>query len=48
MVYKFELDFWIDEQEENNTPEAVAETIAELLEGTAYGVEEIRVVGIES
>lgn len=47
MVYKFELDFWIDAQEEDNTPEAVAEIVSEMLEGTAYGVEEIRVVGVE-
>ena len=47
MVYKFELDFWIDAQEEDNTPETVAEIIAELLDGTSYGVEEIRVVGVE-
>jgi hypothetical protein len=46
MVYKFELDFWIDAQEEDNTPETVAEIITELLEGTAYGVEDIRVVGV--
>ena len=44
MVYKFELDFWIDAQEEDNSPEDVAEIIKELLEGTAYGVEDIRVV----
>lgn len=47
MVYKFELDFWIDGQEEDNSPEVVADVIKELLEGTAYGVEDIRVVGVE-
>ena len=47
MVCKVELDFWFDASEEDVDSEKIAETIAELLEGTAYGVEEIRVVGVE-
>ena len=47
MVCKVELDFWIDAQEEDTNSEKIAEFITELLEGTAYGVEEIRVVGVE-
>lgn len=45
MVYKIELDFWIDSEEENC--KEVEEIVSELLEGTAYGVEEIKVVGTE-
>lgn len=45
MVYKIELDFWIDSEEENCNE--VEEIVSELLEGTSYGVEEIKVVGTE-
>ena len=47
MIYKFEIDFWVEDQEENNTPETIAEIITEMLEGPSYGVEEIKVVGTE-
>ena len=45
MVYKIELDFWIDSEEENCRE--VGELVIELLEGTAHGVEEIKVVRAE-
>lgn len=45
MVYRVELDFWIDSEEENC--EEIKEVVSELLEGTCYGVEEINVVRAE-
>lgn len=45
MIYKVEMDFWVDE--EDGDENAVAEMISELLEGTSYGAEEINVVRAE-